>query len=54
MENCYTREQIEKAMNEKGHKYFHHGAYNVNIIGVRNGATGDEITNKFDDCMTIS
>lgn len=54
MENCYTREQIEKAMNGKGHKYFHHGAYNVNIIGVRNGATGDEITNKFDDCMTIS
>ena len=54
MENCYTREQIEKAMNGKGHKYFHHGAYNVNIIGVRNGATGNEITNKFDDCMTIS
>jgi hypothetical protein len=54
MENCYTREQIENAMNGKGHKYFHHGAYNVNIIGVRNGATGDEITNKFDDCMTIS
>jgi|TARA_B110001452_G_C15113176_1_gene388035 hypothetical protein len=54
MENCYTREQIEKAMNGKGHKYFHHGAYNVNIIGVRNAATGDEITNKFDDCMTIS
>ena len=54
MENCYTREQIENAMNGLGHKYFHHGAYNVNIIGVRNGATGDEITNKFDDCMTIS
>ena len=54
MENCYTREQIENAMNGKGHKYFHHGAYNVSIIGVRNGATGDEITNKFDDCMTIS
>ena len=54
MENCYTREQIEKAMNGKGHKYFHHGAYNVNIIGVRNAATGNEITNKFDDSMTIS
>ena len=54
METCYTREQIEKAMESLGHKYFHHGAYNVNIIGVRNAATGDEITNKFDDCMTIS
>jgi hypothetical protein len=37
-----------------GHKYFHSGEYNVNIIGVRNAATGDEVTNKFDDCMTIS
>lgn len=54
METCYTREQIEKAMESLGHKYFHHGAYNVNIVGVRNAATGDEITNKFDDCMTIS
>jgi len=54
METCYTREQIEKAMESLGHKYFHNGAYNVNIVGVRNAATGDEITNKFDDCMTIS
>tara|TARA_Y100000287_G_scaffold128565_1_gene103996 strand:- start:60 stop:668 length:609 start_codon:yes stop_codon:yes gene_type:complete len=52
--NCYTREQIEKAVESKGHKYFHHGAYNVNIVGVRNAATGNEITNKFDDCMTVS
>jgi hypothetical protein len=37
-----------------GHKYFHSGEYNVNIIGVRNAATGDGVTNKFDDCMTIS
>jgi hypothetical protein len=41
MENCYTREQIEKAMNEKGHKYFTGGDYDVNVIGVRNAATGD-------------
>ena len=54
MENCYTREQIEKAMNEKGHKYFTGGDYDVNVIGVRNAATGDEITNKFDDCITLS
>lgn len=54
MESCYTREQIEKAMEGLGHKYFHSGEYNVNIIGVRNAATGDEVTNKFDDCMTIS
>ena len=52
--NCYTREQIEKAVESKGHKYFHHGAYNVNIVGIRNAATGNEITNAFDDCMTLS
>ena len=54
MESCYTREQIEKAMEGLGHEYFHSGEYNVNIIGVRNAATGDTVTNKFDDCMTIS
>ncbi len=52
--NCHTREQIEKAVESKGHKYFHHGAYNVNIVGIRNAATGNEITNAFDDCMTLS
>ena len=52
--SCYTREQIEKAMECLGHKYFHSGDYNVNIIGVRNAATGSTVTNKFDDCMTIS
>ena len=54
MESCYTREQIEKAMEGLGHEYFRSGEYNVNIIGVRNAATGDTVTNKFDDCMTIS
>jgi len=51
---CYTREQIQKAVESKGHKWFVGGDYNVNIVGVRNGATGDEVTNKFDDCMTLS
>ena len=54
MENCYTREQIEKATNEKGHKYFTGGDYDVNIIGVRNSETKNKVTNKFDDCLTLS
>lgn len=54
MENCYTREEIEKAIAKLGYTYFSNGAYNINIIGVRNTATGDNITNKFDDCMTMS
>ena len=53
----YTREQIQNTVEGKGYKYFHderNKAYDVNIIGIRNSATGTEITNKFDDTMTIS
>jgi len=52
--NCYTREQIETAIKSKGYKWFENGDYNVNIVGVRNSETLEEVTNKFDDCMTLS
>ena len=55
--NCYTREQIEKAVKSKGHKWFddtNNKGYDVNIVGVRNAETEDRVTNKFDDCVTIS
>ena len=55
--NCYTREQIETAVKEKGYKWFddsNNKGYDVNIVGVRNSSTKDRITNKFDDCVTIS
>jgi len=52
--NCYTREQIEQAVKAKGYKWFENGDYNVNIVGVRNSKTNNEITNKFDDCITLS
>ena len=52
--NCYTREQIEQAVKAKGYRWFENGDYNVNIVGVRNSETNNEITNKFDDCMTLS
>ena len=51
---CYTREDIQRAVENLGYKYFTRGHYNVNIIGVRNSETGITVTNKFDDCMTIS
>ena len=54
MKNCYTREQIKEAVIAKGHNWFDKGEFNVNIIGVRNADTGDTVTNKFDDCMTMS
>ena len=55
--NCYTREQIETAVKSKGYKWFddsNNKGYDVNIVGVRNDDTGNKVTNKFDDCVTIS
>ena len=51
----YTREQIEATVKAKGYVWFE-GAknYDVNIVGVRNSATGDKVTNLFDDIMTVS
>ena len=51
---CYTREQIETAVKSKGYKWFTSDNYDVNIVGVRNADTNGEVTNKFDDCLTIS
>ena len=52
--NCYTREAVEKAVLKKGYKYFTNGAYNVNIIGIRNSSTNNQVTDKFDDCIMLS
>jgi hypothetical protein len=51
----YTREQIEKAVKTKGYAWFE-GAkdYDVNIVGIRNSATNNQVTNKFDDWITLS
>lgn len=50
----FTREQIEKAVEAKGYKYFENGDYNVNIIGIRNNLPGKKVTNVFDDWLSIS
>lgn len=51
----YTRDQIETAVKAKGYAWFE-GAkdYDVNIVGVRNSATGQTVTNAFDDVITVS
>ncbi len=57
MKTCYTREQIETSVKEKGYKWFEDNndkGYDVNIVGVRNSETNGRVTNAFDDCMTIS
>jgi len=50
----YTKEQIETVVKSKGYKWFTSNNYDVNIVGVRNGDTNGEVTNKFDDHLTIS
>ena len=50
----FTREQIQSTLEGKGYKYFTGGQWDVNIIGVRNSATKNRVTNAFDDSITIS
>jgi hypothetical protein len=50
----FTREQVEEAVKAKGYKWFENGNYNLNIVGIRNSDTFDEVTNKFDDLLTVS
>jgi hypothetical protein len=53
----YSREKIESAVKSKGYVYFEdtsNKGYDVNIIGVRNSAPGNKITDLFDDIITLS
>ena len=50
----YTKDQIESAVKAKGYKWFDGNDYVLNIIGVRNSATGQKVTNLFDDHITVS
>jgi hypothetical protein len=50
----YTMTQIQLAVMDKGHQWFSNGDYNVNIVGVRNSDTMGRVTNKYDDCITMS
>jgi hypothetical protein len=52
-----TREQVETAVKSKKYVWFedtNNKGYDVNIVGIRNSATGDKVTNLFDDYLTIS
>ena len=49
-----NKDIIEKAVKCKGYRWFENGDYNLNIVGIRNSDTGNEVTNKFDDKITLS
>ena len=53
----YTKEQLETAVKAKGYVWFedaNNKGFDVNIVGVRNSATGQKVTNAFDDVLTLS
>jgi hypothetical protein len=50
-----SKEQIEESVKAKGYVWFEGDKdFDVNIVGVRNSATGQKVTNVFDDVMTLS
>ena len=53
----YNLELIKKAVLDKGYVWFNddeNKGFDVNIVGVRNSSTGTEVTNLFDDTITLS
>jgi peptidoglycan hydrolase-like protein with peptidoglycan-binding domain len=47
----YSKEKIEKAVKSKGYTWFED---KLNIVGVRNSDTNNQVTNAFDDKITVS
>lgn len=55
----YTKNQLEKAIKDKGYVWFENGDYNLNIIGVRTikmveNKIDKTVTNVFDDYLTLT
>jgi hypothetical protein len=50
----YTKEQVASAVKAKGYKWFAGADYVLNIVGVRNSAPGQKVTNLFDDHITLT
>lgn len=54
---AYTKEQVQNAVKAKGYVWFddaNNKGFDLNIVGVRNSATGQKVTNVFDDHITVS
>jgi hypothetical protein len=49
-----THQQLKLSLEAKKYLFFEQGDYNLNIIGIRNSATGKKVTNAFDDFFTVA
>jgi hypothetical protein len=47
----YNKEKIEKTIKNHGYRWFED---KLNIVGIRNSAPGNVVTNAFDDLLTVS
>jgi hypothetical protein len=45
---------LKATMAAKKYAFFEGGEYNINIIGIRNSATGNKVTNAFDDKLVVA
>lgn len=51
----FSREQIERAVKNKGYRWFEgEKDFDLNIVGIRNLTPGRKVTNIFDDWLTVS
>lgn len=50
----YSKDLVEKAMRKKGYTWYADSDFKMNIVGVRNSSTGKNVTNTFDDMLTLS
>ena len=53
----YSKDKIEAAVKSKGYVWFedaNNKGFDVNIVGIRNSATGNAVTNVFDDRISVS
>ena len=49
-----VEDMFKNSEKSKGYKWFTGDNYDVNIVGVRNAETEGKVTNRFDDCVTLS
>lgn len=50
----YDIKRVKRYFEEVGYKWFTKGDYNLNIVGIRNTAVGDDVTNSFDDHLILN